>query len=326
MPCVLLTNYYNEKALSILQKTLPEGFSLESLNKASTTELVEKAALADYLLVSGRLRIDEDVLAAANKLKMIQRMGVGLDTLDLGEIDRRGIPVYVNQGVNARSVAEHTILLMLASLRRLTVVNNEVKNGVWERQSQGLRNFELFGKTVGLIGMGNIGRIVASLLRPFGARVQYYEPLSCSRDVEDQLSVTYAPLASVIEQADILSLHCPLTPQTRSIIGERQLASMKRGSIIINTARGGLIDEKSLIEALITGQVVFAGLDVFSEEPLQDTNPLHGMENVILTPHISGITYDSFMAMVQEGVNNIKLFDSGELALIENKRLKTYVR
>lgn len=322
MPCILLTNHYDdENALSILHSILPAGFSLETLGNISKEELIEKAALADYLLVSGRLRIDGDVLSTAKKLKMIQRMGVGLDTLNLSEIQRRGIPLYVNHGINAYSVAEHTIMLMLASLRRLTVVNSEVRDGNWARQSQGLRNFELFGKMVGLIGMGNIGCLVARMLQPFGAEVKYYKPSRCSKDLEDQLSVTYAPLDTIIEQADILSLHCPLTPETKGIIGERQLELMKRGSIIINTARGQLIDEMALLKALMDGRVAFAGLDVFSAEPLPRTSPLLGLDNVILTPHISGITYDSFMSMAREAVNNIVLFDSGQFALIENKRL-----
>lgn len=320
MPCILLTNHYDEKALSILSSILPQGFSLESLSRVSKEELMDKAVLADYFLVSGRLRIDECVLDAAKKLRMIQRMGVGLDTLNLSEIKRRGIPLYVNQGINARSVAEHTVMLMLASLRRLTVVNSEVRGGHWARQSQGLRNTELFGKTVGLIGMGNIGRFVASMLKPFGAEVKYYKPSRCSQDLEDQLSVTYASFDSIIEQADILSLHCPLTPETKGIIGKKQLESMKQGTIIINTARGELIDEVALIKALKNGRVAFAGLDVFSTEPLQMTSPLLNMENVILTPHISGITRDSFLAMAREAFNNIRLFDSGEFELIKGNR------
>lgn len=322
MPCILLTNHYDKKALSILHNILPAGFTLESLSEVSKEELIAKAVLADYFLVSGRLRIDKDVLATAKNLKMIQRMGVGLDTLDLKEIDRRGIPLYVNQGINARSVAEHTIMLMLASLRRLTIVDREMKKVYWRRQSQGLSNFELYGKTVGLIGLGNIGSLVASMLKPFGAEVKYFKPIRCSPDLEERLAMTYTPFEELIKQVDILSLHCPLTAQTAGLIGENQLASMKRGAIIINTARGALIDETALINALKAGHIAFAGLDVFSAEPLPKSSPFLGIDNVILTPHISGVTYDSFLAMVREGINNIVLFDLGKFSLIENKRFK----
>jgi D-3-phosphoglycerate dehydrogenase len=321
MPCILLTNHYSKKVLSIIEKKIPDQFTFISLKKADKNELIKRVSSADYLLASGRVPIDRDVLNAANNLKMIQRTGVGLDSLDLQAIKEKNIPVYVNQGVNSQSVAEHTILLMLATLRRLPSINLMTKKGVWQRQDEGVLNFELFGKTVGLIGMGNIGRAVAHILRNFHVKILYYDLMQAPKDIEKELSITFAPFDMLIQQADILSLHCPLTPWTKGIIGKEQLASMKKGSIIINTARGGLIDEEALIKNLESGHLASAGLDVFNEEPLPKTSPLLKMDNVILTPHIGGITYDSFSAMMTEALTNITLFEEGRMDLIKDKRL-----
>lgn len=322
MPVILLTNHYDGKPLRIIKEALPSGFNLVCLHKAEKNELLSKAGQAEYLLASGRIPIDRDVLEAASKLKMIQRTGVGLDSLDLDGIKERNIPIYVNQGINSRSVAEHTILLMLATLRRLPVVNANVKNGRWEKQKQGVENYELYGKTVGLIGMGNIGRAVAKMLGVFGAKVLYYDPLQLADDVENALGIRYTPLVELMQQVDIVSLHCPLTAQTLKLIGKEQLALMKNGAIVINTARGGLIDEEALIQCLQSGQVATAGLDVYNEEPLAKNNPLLMLDNVILTPHIGGITYDSFHAMMIEAMNNMRLFEEGKLEQIANKRWK----
>lgn len=322
MPVILLTNRYSTAPLHIAEETVPAGFRLISLETNEKTELVKKAPLADYFLASGRIRIDKPVLDVATKLKMIQRTGVGMDSFDLDAVRARKLPVYINAGINSASVAEHTLMLMLATLRRLPIINSQVKKGVWEKQEQGIRNFELRGKTVGIVGVGNIGQTVIKLLKNFDVCVFYYDAIKLPEEMEKELGITYAPLEQMISSVDILSLHCPLTPQTKNLIEKKQLASMKTGSIIINTARGGLIDETALAESLRTGHTRAAGLDVYTEEPLPDNNPLVMLKNTILTPHIGGITYDSFHAMMTQAMNNIKLFEEGKFEQIESRRLK----
>lgn len=321
MPVILLTNNYSKDPLSIIENQLPGGFTLITLDKASKEELLKKAGMADYFLASGRVPIDREVVNAATRLKMIQRTGVGTDTLDLEVLREKNIPVYVNTGVNSRSVAEHTLMLILAVLRRLTLVDASVKRGNWLKQELGIQCNELGGKTVGLIGMGNIGMEVAKMLRAFGVKILYYDISKLSEDKEQELNINFCSLSELLKKVDILSLHCPLNSRTEGMIGRKEIESMKSGSIIINTSRGRLIDEDALVDLLISGHIKGAGLDVYSKEPLPNNSPLLNLDNVILTPHIGGVTHEAFHRMIREGLQNIKFFDEGQLDIIESKRL-----
>jgi len=314
MPSILLTNHYEGTPYNILKSNIPDGFELIVLDSPTKEDLLSNAPKADYFLVSGRLKIDNEVLASATNLKMIQRTGVGLDVFDFEELKKRNIPLYVNQGVNAQSVAEHTILLMLACLKKLTIINNDVKNGVWKKQEQGLSTFELSGKTVGLVGIGNIGRKVATILNAFGAKVLYYDKFAQNCDIAEQvdLEILYA-------KSDIISLHCPLTNKTRAMVNQESISLMKDNAIIVNTSRGPLICEKDLISAIKNGKISFAGLDVYEEEPVKN-DELLSLDNVITTPHVGGVSYDSFNRMMAEAINNINLFDQGRLNEIEKSK------
>ena len=173
MPKILHTARYTDNPWEILKSVVPKGFSIETLKEPTYDCLLCQCVDVDYFLVSGRLLIDEGVLSAASRLKMIQRTGVGIEMLDIEAIKRHGIPIYVNAGVNARSVAEHTIALMLACIKRLPQINADTHSGVWKKQLQGVSTHELYDKIVGLVGMGNIGRWVAKMLAPFGTKVIY---------------------------------------------------------------------------------------------------------------------------------------------------------
>ncbi len=322
MPTVLLTNHYNEIPLSIVKGAVPEGFELVTLDKASKEEIIKKAAKVDYFLVSGRLPIDREVIEAAPKLKMIQRTGVGTDMFDMEVLKEKGIPVYVNMGVNARSVAEHAMMMILSVIRRLTIVNRNVKNGIWQKQDTGVQSNELGGKTVGILGMGNIGRNLAEMLKGFNVKIVYYDMYRLNPYREKELNVEYVTLNEVFERSDIISLHCPLTPETRKIINEETIAIMKKGVIIVNTARGGLIDEAALIKALEMGHIKGAGLDVFEKEPPEKTNPLLNFDNVTVSPHMGGLTYEAFQSMMAGAMENIKMFEEGNKEALEPKRLR----
>ena len=321
MPTILLTNYYSELPLKIIKEALPEGFDLITLENVETSILKEKIRYADYLLVSGRIPIDKEIIDMAVKLKMVQRTGVGLDTIDIDYLNKKGIPLYVNKGINAVSVAEHTLMLMLASLRRLPAVNKDVKNGIWEKQSQGLQNSNISGKIIGLIGIGSIAQHVAKMLTGFNVRTYYYSRNKLPESIEQELKVQYMPFDQLLKIVDIVSLHCPLNKDTYHLIGHDELKQMKPNSIIINTGRGNLIDEKALVDHLKKDLIRSAALDVFSQEPIHENNELLSFENVIVTPHIGGVTYDSFLEMMSEAMSNIRHFEVGNYKVIESRRL-----
>lgn len=322
MPKILHTSRYTGGPLEILMSVVPDGYTVKTLDAPTYEQLVLEAADADYFLVSGRLPIDKGVLDAAKNLKMIQRTGVGTEMLDKEEIKRRGIPVYVNAGVNARSVAEHTLALMLGCLKRIPAVDRQVKNGIWKKQQTGTSCRELYGKTVGLVGMGAIGRQVAQYLSVFGAKIIYTDLYRLPSEMEQALGATYvSSFEEMLPHTDILSLHCPLTDNNREMLNARTFSMIKPGAILINTARGKLVDEAALLAALDDGQLSAAGLDVHYEEPLKGDSPLAGLDNVILSPHIAGLSYEAFASMMKMAIDNIVEFDKGNVGLLEEKKL-----
>ena len=322
MPKILHTARYTGIPWEILKSVIPDGFTVETLEELSYDCLLRQVVDADYLLVSGRLPIDEGVLFAAKHLKMIQRTGVGAEMLDVEAIKAYGIPVYVNAGVNAQSVAEHTLTLILAALKRLPQINAQTHNGVWKKQQVGVTTHELKGKTVGLVGMGNIGRLVAAMLQPFGAKVIYTDVFRQKEEVEANLRLTYCDsIEAMLPQCDILSFHCPLTKENTEMLNKETLAKMKQGAVVVNTARGKLINSDDLYEALKSGHLSAAALDTHYEEPLKEDYNLAELDNVILTPHIGGLSYEAFHQMMKDAVENIVAFEEGRLAEIESKRI-----
>ena len=323
MPKILHTYRYTGTPWEILKSVVPDGYTIKTLDCPTQEQLVKEAIDADYFLVSGRLLINEEVLANAPKLKMIQRTGVGIDMLDKEAIKRRNIPVYVNAGVNARSVAEHTVTLILSCLKNLPLISTNVKNGIWKKQETGVSCNELYGKTVAMIGMGNIGRITAGILHAFGANVIYTDIVRQSEDVEKSLGISFrASFDELLPDADILSFHCPLTDQNQKILNAESIRKMKDNAIVVNTARGKLIDEEALYKALISGRIRAAGLDVHYEEPMLENNPLKTLDNVILTPHIAGLSFESFHNMMKNAVENIVAFDRRDFEIIKNKEIR----
>lgn len=320
---ILHTYRYTGIPWDILRNAVPERFAVETLVTPTPEYLCAQAGDADYFLVSGRLRIDDTVLDAAPRLKMIQRTGVGTEMLDLDAIKKRGIPVYVNAGVNARSVAEHTLTLILACMKRLPEINAQVHNGTWKKQAAGVTTHELYGKCVGLVGMGNIGRQVAFMLMAFGAKVIYTDIVRQPEEVETRLGLTYYDsVDGMLPFVDVLSLHCPLTESNVGMINASSLAIMKEGAIIVNTARGPLVDPNALYDALVAGHIRAAGLDTHFEEPVGPDYRLAQLGNIILTPHIGGLSFESFSSMMKGAIDNIVAFESGDLASIEDRRLK----
>ena len=322
MPVILHTASYKGAPWNMLKSVIPEGFKVKTLNDLNYDSLVHEAIDADYFLVSGRLPIDEGVLSAAKHLKMIQRTGVGTEMLDVEAIKAHSIPVYVNAGVNAQSVAEHTVTLMLACLKRLPQINQQTHQGVWKKQQVGVTTRELKGKTVALVGMGNIGRLVAQILHVFGANVIYTDVVRQLKETEQRLGLTYYnSFDAILSEADVLSFHCPLVKENTEILNQRTLAKMKKGAIVVNTSRGKLVNPDDLYEALKSGYLSAAALDTHYEEPIQKGYKLAELDNVILTPHIGGLSCEAFLQMMTDAVYNIEAFEEGRLTEIESKRI-----
>ena len=319
---ILHTARYTGIPWEILKSVVPDGFKVETLDELSYDCLLRQAVDADFLLVSGRLPIDECVLSAAKHLKMIQRTGVGTEMLDIEAIKQYGIPVYVNSGVNAQSVAEHTITLLLAALKRLPQINAQTHKRVWKKQQVGVTTHELKGKTVALVGMGNIGRLVAQMLHVFDANIIYTDLVRQSAETEERLGLAYYnSFESMLPQCDILSFHCPLTKDNTEMLNKNTVAMMKPGAIVVNTARGKLINPDDLYEAVKTGYLAAAALDTHYEEPLQEGYKLAELDNIILTPHIGGLSYEAFQQMMASAIENIVAYEKGEFQRIEKHKL-----
>lgn len=252
-------------------------------------KLPEAIADAEALIVRSAVQVDAGLLEHAGKLRVIGRAGIGVDNIDLDAATRKGIAVMNTPGANAVAVAEHAFALMLAMARQIPRANTGMHAGKWEKKS--LQGWELRGKTLGIVGLGRIGMEVAKRALVFGMDVVAHDPFVSAGAVRS-LGIKLAERDEVFAAADYLSLHVGLTPQTVGMINAGTLAAMKHGVRIVNCARGELIDESALAEAIKNGQVAGAALDVFAEEPPK-SSPLTGLENVILTPHIAGSTHEA---------------------------------
>jgi phosphoglycerate dehydrogenase-like enzyme len=252
-------------------------------------------------------RCTSDMIAAAPKLRLIQKIGVGVNTIDLAAAKARGIPVCNLPGTNARAVAELTLALMLATLRRLPRFDANLRAGIWTDTDLQDGPGELCGRTVGLVGFGAIARMLAPVLTAMGCDVVY-----TARKPDPGSPCRFVPLSDLLAAADVVSLHLPLTPETTHLIDAAALARMKPGAILINTARGGLVDQVALTEALRTGRLSGAGLDVFVDEPIAGDDPLLTLKNVVITPHIAWITTGTFDRSFVLAAENCRRLQTGE--------------
>jgi phosphoglycerate dehydrogenase-like enzyme len=251
-------------------------------------------------------RCTAEIIGAAPRLKLIQKIGVGVNTIDLAAAKQRGIPVCNLPGTNARAVAELTLGLMLSVLRRVPAFDRHLRSGIWTdtRLQDGIG--ELGGRTVGLIGFGAVPRILAPILTAMGCSVVY-----TARNAVAYPAVSYCTLDHLLAEADVVSLHLPLVPETTRIIDAAALARMKPGAILINTGRGGLVDQAALVDALASGRIAGAGLDVFETEPLPAGDPLLSLQNVVVTPHIAWLTTGTFDRSFVLAAENCRRIASG---------------
>lgn len=315
---IFVTHPFKEKMFDIVRSHVPEGLSVVVAETDAQEECIEKIRDADYLLAGHAVRVDAALLDAGNKLKMVQRLGVGLDNVDRAAMIKRGIPLYVNRGVNSRSVAELTLTLMLGLLRRLPMLDAGIRVFDWDRNE--CSRHEIHGKTIGLIGFGSIGSLVSEMLRPFGVKILYFKPNRLPEEDEAKYDVSYRRLDDLLGESDIISLHCMMNDENRGMMNRETFAKMRDGAWLINTSRGALINDSDFADAILSGKLSGAALDVFCVEPLPDDSLLRSLPNVILTPH-AGVTQEAFMRIITEGMGNIGKFDRGELEAIAERRL-----
>jgi D-3-phosphoglycerate dehydrogenase len=255
--------------------------------------------------------VPKELLAAAPRLRFIQKLGAGVDRIDLDACRKQGIGLARLHAGNSVPVAEHTILLMLATYRQLPQIDRRTRAGAWNKEDARGEHRHLHGKIVGLVGFGAIGKEVAKRLRGFEVKILYYDPVRASRDVEQSLAVDYADLDTLVRSADIISLHLPLTPQTAGLINTERIRAMKSGAVLINCARGGLVDEAALAVALKEGRLFGAGIDAFANEPPVGSELLE-LDNTVVTSHLAGATLDNFSGVIARAVENAKAVLCGE--------------
>lgn len=261
-----------------------EGSSLKGDALVAFLEGCEKAVLALEI-------VDDALLARLPNLKVISKVGVGLDTIDVAAMAKRGVKLAWTPGTNSRSVAELALMAALALLRRLPEMQADLNAGQWRQ----LKGGTLSGRTIGLVGLGAVARELTGLLAPFGVTIIAHDPAP-DRAFAEARGVRLVPLDELLRESDVVSLHLPLLPATRGLLGAANLSLMKPSSVLINTARGGLVDEAALLEALDAGRLAGAALDVFASEPPADKRLL-AHPKLLATPHVGGSTEEAILAM-----------------------------
>ena len=307
---IVLAEKVSPATLAIFQKE--HGWNIVTTDQIAPGGLPAELADADALIVRSAVQADAALLAAAPKLRIIGRAGVGVDNIDAVEATRRGIVVMNTPGANATAVAELTLGLMISMARSIPRANATTHAAKWEKKS--LQGSELRGKTLGIVGLGRIGLEVARRAKAFGMELIGYDPF-VAPVIARENGVALVPLDQIFSTSDFLSLHVGLTPQTEGLINRNSIAIMKKGIRIVNCARGELIVDEALAEALQSGQVAGAALDVFRKEPLKDS-PYFGLDNILLSPHIAGSTDEAQEAIGIQLANQVR--DYLKLGVVQN--------
>jgi (S)-sulfolactate dehydrogenase len=288
---IVISEFMDDSAVADLAGRFDVRYDKDLVDRRSV--LVAELRDADGLIVRNRTQVDAVLLAAAPKLRVVGRLGVGLDNIDTAACAARGIEVIPATGANAQAVAEYVIGAAMLLLRGAYAATADVAAGRWPRAALS-DGRELAGTTLGLIGFGGIGRLTGRLGRALGMRAIGFDPqLPTSSNVWRDDDTRARMLDEVVTEADVVSLHVPLTPATRNLMDASRLATMKPDAILINTSRGGVVDETALADALRSGRLGGAGLDVFEREPLPEASVFAGCPNLLLTPHIAGVTRES---------------------------------
>ncbi len=295
----------------IAREMAPSGFDTVIVRN-DFAAIAAAAGPAEYMVCYPSTKMPDAFYRAAPKLRLVQMLSAGYDDVDLDAARRANVPVANNGGANAISVAEHAMMLMLTVARKVVWQHASVSGGRWRGNGPPPTMYELYDKTLGIVGLGNIGKKVARRAKAFGMNVEYYDVKRLSEDEEDALGVKFRLLRELMRRSDFVSLHTPLNESTRHLIGASELALMKPSAIIVNTSRGPVIDERALHETLAAHKIFGAGLDVFDQEPPPSNNPLFNLDNVVLTAHFAGPTSDNHTARFRNAFDNAQRMARGE--------------
>lgn len=307
----IITPPQPDPVMAIARELVPPGFDLVVVDP-STPAFYDAAGDADYYLGSPRTGIGNEFFRAAPKLKLVQLTSAGYDRVDIEAARKAKVPVANNGGANSVAVAEHTVMLILAVLKRLVANHNEVVAGQWRTPAYAAaRLYEVEEKRLGIVGLGNIGKKVARRIRGFDMDVRYYDIARLTGAEEDALGVRFALLPELLRTSDVVTLHVPLNDVTRKMISTRELGMMKKTAALINTCRGPVVDEDALYTALKAGTIAGAGLDVLVQEPPAPNHPLFSLPNVTITPHSAGPTWDNWAKAYRNGFDNIQRMEEG---------------
>lgn len=295
-----------------MQEALKNEIAEDQFELLFAGESMEYAQLekADHIILR-TLSIDADCISHLKNTKLIQRWGAGFDTVDIEAAGKCGIQVAVTAGMNAVPVAEMAIALALAVYRNIVPLTNDLMDGRWTREEYSRRSYTISGKTVGIYGIGNIGKRVAKLYHAFGADVIYYDPYRLDYEEERQLGIRFVSKEQLWRTSDLVTLHAPLTKETRGIINRPVLEMMKDNAVLINTAREELVDYQAVAEALRSGKLLGAGFDAI-EEPFIKDHPFVRMKHVVLTSHLGGNTVDNAVHMARRCAEQITAVSKGE--------------
>ena len=299
---VIVAEPINQAGVEYLRKKRVNVYELPP--GSSEADLIELVGEADGLISRGSIRVTREMMERSPRLKVVGVHGQGCDHVDLKAAEELGKVVCNTPDALTVTVAEMTLAMTLAAFRNLVAADKAVRAGQWNRKYSDLIGLELAGKTVGIVGLGRIGAATAKRLRAFDAEVVYWSRTR-KPEVERELGIRWVELDELLRSSDVVSLHVPGTAETRRLIGERELSLMKQGVILVNMARGVVVDEAALIKALRSGKIRAAALDVFEKEPISPDNPLLKMDNVILTPHLGACNLEGMQRMalqVAEGV------------------------
>ena len=311
MSKVLLINGQSQQVADTFNALAPAGFETAWIAASlSDAEKIEHLRDVEFVVLHPAA-ISGAVLRGAKSLRLIQLLAAGYEKVDMPVAAELGIPVATNGGANAWAVAEHAIALMLALYKRLIPCDRSVRAGEWRKSANGFNTFEMAGKTVGIIGAGNIGRKVARRAKAFETNLVYYDACNVP-EIESELGARKVSLAELVSTSDIITLHAPLLKETRGLIGAREFAAMKPGAILVNTSRAELVNESALIDALQERKIAGAGIDVYYQEPVRTDHPLLTMDNVVLTPHTAGHAFEGWARRCRFSWENIQRVTRGE--------------
>lgn len=311
MPKIVFSPPMPSAIMDLARSMVPAGFEF-ALVEPDAPNFLEALQDAEYFMGFPRGQMGPEFYRAAPQLKLIQLISAGYDRVDVEAARQARVPVANNGGANSVAVAEHAMMLILAVYKKLAWHHNNVVNSQWRIGNfDEARTYELAGKTLGIVGLGTIGKKVARRAKAFDMHVQYYDTVRLSEDQEDALGVHFVLFPELLRSSDVVSLHVPLNEVTRNMMSTREFATMKDSAILVNTCRGPVVDEKALHTALTTRQIAGAGLDVMTQEPPAANHPLFSLDNILITPHTAGPTWENWTKAFRNAFDNVQRVASG---------------